>query len=633
MSWCIALLMAAEDGLQFGSEIVFTYGPLAFLGTPLYMYHGSWLASLFFCFSVHFLFVALVVYFVAPLSGKKTPGSIALFLSATLIAILTIPLVPAQDRLLLMAAMLLYLAHHEVTPVSPLFKCVGAGIFIAIVSLGKMSCFYIGITMMLVFVALEARRRQWTYVVSLSLGYIVTLALGWFATGQDLKGVGGFIRYGWEISHGYNDAMALQGPAAETALGVLCLVLLTLLFFMSWFLRNRSAVFMGLTWFYYLANFKLGFVRHDSHAAGFFIFSTLYLTLVACCGIVVARLRWNKLAAIGLLVLFLSGAGMVVSYNGMLLTERPLYAQIQEGTIRDAWRLIRNRAFRGAYVESAKNAMLHIYGLEPGTLGRLVGADTVDILPWETGIAWAADLNWRPRPVFQSYSAYTAALDELNARSLERERGPEWVLWHWSKQSIDGRYALFDEPSTLRTLLCNYRLVESYNLRGRYSHLLALKRSNGTCGESVPLGSIRSKLNTPIPIPEYDEGYVFGRIITHQTLLGKLKSLLIRPGLLEIVFPEAGESFRLNRGVTENGIILGAYARTAEEFADLFSDQAPRQLSMFAVGKRFDGWNLPDWGEDYRPEIEVEFFGIPRSMKQSGRTAEEKAAPVTVRTR
>jgi hypothetical protein len=396
----------------------------------------------------------------------------------------------------------------------------------------------------------------------------------------------------------------------------------------GWFLvgllgRKASAAFIAATWFYYVAYFNLGFVRHDSHAAQFFSFSTLYLTLVACCSMADDRVGTHRMTAAALFMLALSGVGMALSYNGALSTGQPLPVQIREGTIRNAWELASSAPFRESYLKRAKRLMLHTYGLEPDTLGRLVGADTVDVLPWETGIAWAADLNWRPRPVFQSYQAYTTVLDELNAKSLEGERAPEWVVWHWTKNSIDGRYVLFDEPRVLRVLLCHYRLVESYSLRGPYSRLLIFKRSNDTCGKPVPLGSIRSKFDASIPIPEYDKGYVFGRVKTHQTLLGKLKSLLIRPARLEIMFPEAGESFRLNRGVTEDGIILGSFARTGDEFADLFSNKAPRRLSIFAVGRRFDGWDLPDWGEDYRPEVEVDFFGIPRSVKQSGRGGEE----------
>ena len=39
-SWQLALNHAAEYGLTFGDEVIFTYGPLGFLRVPLVAYDG-----------------------------------------------------------------------------------------------------------------------------------------------------------------------------------------------------------------------------------------------------------------------------------------------------------------------------------------------------------------------------------------------------------------------------------------------------------------------------------------------------------------------------------------------------------------------------------------------------------------
>ena len=49
--------------------------------------------------------------------------------------------------------------------------------------------------------------------------------------------------------------------------------------------------------------------------------------------------------------------------------------------------------------------------------GRCVHAE-----PVEVAAIWANDLDWCPLPAFQSYSAYTSRLDEINAGSLRRPR-------------------------------------------------------------------------------------------------------------------------------------------------------------------------------------------------------------------
>ena len=40
--------------------------------------------------------------------------------------------------------------------------------------------------------------------------------------------------------------------------------------------------------------------------------------------------------------------------------------------------------------------------------------------------------RWSPRPVFQSYSAYTPALDQLNASHLASRESADHILMQWA---------------------------------------------------------------------------------------------------------------------------------------------------------------------------------------------------------
>src|SRR5262249_10277685 len=48
--------------------------------------------------------------------------------------------------------------------------------------------------------------------------------------------------------------------------------------------------------------------------------------------------------------------------------------------------------------------------------------------PWAIAAVWANDFTWRPVPVFQTYSAYTSLLDQLNGDSLQSNDGPSAVM-------------------------------------------------------------------------------------------------------------------------------------------------------------------------------------------------------------
>jgi hypothetical protein len=212
MSWGIALLMAAEKSLTFGSQIVWTYGPAAFLDGNLYMYHGLWRISIITSLLFHFFFLALLLHFLTRSLPQGKAGRAARVLLAVVIVLLTAPFLLTHDRILLSAAMLLYLGYQRAPGPLPLFGCGVAGSFVAIASLIKLPCFYIGLVMILVFGGLESRRKGWAYGFTLFLSYLLTLILVWKLCGQELRLFSDFLRYGWEISRGYVDAMGLPGP-------------------------------------------------------------------------------------------------------------------------------------------------------------------------------------------------------------------------------------------------------------------------------------------------------------------------------------------------------------------------------------------------------------------------------------
>jgi len=87
-------------------------------------------------------------------------------------------------------------------------------------------------------------------------------------------------------------------------------------------------------------------------------------------------------------------------------------------------------------------------------LKLLVGHDTVDIIGHEQGSAIFNGLNFRPRPVFQSYSAYSEALLKLNEHYYRSDRAPEFVLQ--KIQTIDERLYGLDDSLVTRHLYRHY---------------------------------------------------------------------------------------------------------------------------------------------------------------------------------
>jgi hypothetical protein len=201
---------------------------------------------------------------------------------------------------------------------------------------------------------------------------------------------------------------------------------------------------------------------------------------------------------------------------------------------------------------AARLGLILEYRIDRRTLGLLRG-HTVDVEPWEASIAWAYDLDWRPLPVFQSYSAYTSDLDDENAESLLAEGGPARILRHvgmGDDRSIDGRYGPFDEPITLRTELCRYRVLRTTE---RYQ---VLARGHDLCGRERPLGQTTTGLGQDVQVPEArPEEAVLVRVEgTEPGAVEAIQGFLYRPGLWLIVVD--GQRYRLIPASARSGLLL-----------------------------------------------------------------------------
>ena len=150
---------------------------------------------------------------------------------------------------------------------------------------------------------------------------------------------------------------------------------------------------------------------------------------------------------------------------------------------------------RAAITADGRASMQATYAVAPEALAALAG-HSVAVEPWEVGAAWAYELDWHPLPVFQNYSAYTSALDRLNAREAESSAGPERILREntavvlpeFPGPDLDGRFPGWDPPEQalrcplqLRPALCGRTVASAWAGAGslRAGTLAGDRRSGG----------------------------------------------------------------------------------------------------------------------------------------------------------
>jgi hypothetical protein len=169
----------------------------------------------------------------------------------------------------------------------------------------------------------------------------------------------------------------------------------------------------------------------------------------------------------------------------------------------------------------------------PDSVVKLIGKESVDAYPWDYSIIPANNLKWQPRPVIQSYAAYTHWLDNENSKHFESKKAATFLIWQLNKvsknimsgsfESIDGRYLLNDEPNTIISILCNYEPV--------YKDEKFIVYKKRTVSQEIKINTVAKTKTTwdkwtETPINQVDLTRV--KVKIHGNILRKIKSFLYK---------------------------------------------------------------------------------------------------------
>lgn len=181
----------------------------------------------------------------------------------------------------------------------------------------------------------------------------------------------------------------------------------------------------------------------------------------------------------------------------------------------------------------------------------------VQVDPTDVSLAWVYDLNWRPAPVFQSFSAYTADLDERNARWLANAPADQLILRAPTK-AIDQRNKLWDTPRYLLAELCDFR-VDSSDARW-----MLLSKAANRCGAPVRASTIRVRAGQHLVPPQGSPDELVTMSFTEDkpsvpVRVGRLVVKSFHPLTVSV----DGSTFRLPRALA-NGPLLDTVPATAD---------------------------------------------------------------------
>ncbi len=568
-SWRMALGWFFHQGLQVGRDVVFTYGPLGFLMGRTYsgLQFGS--IMLWQVFSS----AAFAVIIIAAARGLRGLSRFVYFAFFVLLG------VTYEDALHMIIIALLAWALVRRVGGPPRKSTPWAALLLALLGIIKFTNLMLatlGVVVACVY-ALWKRRRStaWAYAGWFFGGYLGM----WILCGQNPLNLPLYLVNSLEVSRGYQEAMGLISPPDALWKGITVFAILVVYGLQYvWFHPDRAralanAVILGGLVF---LDWKHGFVRSDGHMIGFFICALV--PIVAFPALLEDGPRWRWLLRPALAV-----AGVLCiagTYDALPGVIRYAGGSLQDKVWGNVDALLHWPSFRKSY-----DVKLHEQeqAADLPHVRRAVGNATVDVFGYEQAIALFNHLNYDPRPVFQSYMAYTPRLAQLNADFYESKRAPQFALL--KIESLDNRYPALDDSRLLNIFVHDYEYVLSEN---GYQ----LWRRRADCPDPLTLAprrirTVSTRLNTPVALGgDLEKRHLWATVELPFSLLGRLRDAIYKPPMAQLIIDQQDgrhSEYRLPLLEGEAGFILNPAVMDVADYMNFAGGRPDRWVRSITV--------------------------------------------------
>jgi len=556
-AWTQALHLAFAAQWQFGTDMVFTYGPWGFLARG---YH-----PLTYLDSVIAWVILSLVFLGAGWRLARHFSDNRLVAGLWLVAFAAAASLPAgedfNNRLVAWGVLLLALHFFVEEGVFSLLQ------MLLVVSLGWLSLVkFTGLLESLLVIAVIAadnvfRQRRFPWIVAAWAGGLLFF---WFAAGQHFNLLEPFLVNSWRITSGYTEAMMVTGQ--REACDVTCFLLMAGLLCalagrLAW---ARSRYFgllplAGLGMILFIV-FKLGYVRNGGQHG---TTSATALVLVALACLAVAKLG-KKFTAVAAACLLLASVLYAATVFNFWLPGNGLGRQLA-GTFSPNQLLAPVTVpFTGYLRNDYENNLAHErtnFSLAP-ILGN------ADLYSYDQTVLFAHHVAYQPRPVMQSYSAYTPELAAMNAAHLRGATAADNILF--AVQPIDDRFPALEDGRSWLELLTRYDLKGAADKQGKF--LLLTRAVVPRKFQLTPLKPATTRFGEPVKLPEATNGPVWVEIEIKKSLAGLVVSTLYKPPVLRLTVVLKNHTqprFRLVPGLAAAGFLLSPLIADTHAFAAL----------------------------------------------------------------
>jgi hypothetical protein len=639
-SWIQMLHMAFAERLQFGRDIVFTFGPWGFLFDG---YHpATYLISV-----VVWVVLAVVFWWAAwrvVTHFFKNPLVSWLWMMVV-IGLASISAYVLIDARLTAWPVLLLLLHFSVEERAFTLTQAMLVVSLALLSLIKSSIFTIAIVTVLIIAADNVfRQRRFPWIV---LAFAGGIFFFWVLAGQGITRFGLYLRGASEIVSGYTEAMMLQQPTDKVDIIRFWEVAIAVFALVGYVLCKQHRLFgvlplLGFA-FIVFAAFKHGYVRHDMHeipATNLLLLAALlWLPVAWFAGRCTTResdaaaskswpttskkrsmteknrsrtrqnisktaarattpsskawrtkppgasrskpISWRRWLVPAVLLPLIFATPLASLSLRRYYANNSLFSVLAQ-QLRAQNLFAPAKTFR-EFLEDRQHSFraynTYAAGLSAGKFPNLDIHGSADVYPLSQTVALPQGLTCRPRPIFQSYSAYTPNLAEMNAAHLRSDRAADHILFDvWT---IDGRFPTQDDSLSWPELLTRYDIKR---VAGRY--ILMTKSVTPRHYELTSIAETVANFDEGIEVPSMIGGPIWVRIDIQQSFYGNVVAMLYRPPRVSLtLFTRTGRTYsgRLLPAVARAGFLLSPLIENRQSFFSLASTNWQRELADLEV--------------------------------------------------
>jgi len=463
-SWHLALHIGTLQNFVWGTDIIWPNGPLGYLLFPLNIDNELWTQSFFYWVIMHSLFFLTLNFF---LLKTESPLRNAIIFGFFWVIFMNFQPIYLPFFGILLGFFLYFQYNNKKILLIPLAVSTAFLLYVKLdlgigtFSILLLSCFYLLI------------KKQWKEPIILISIYFISVFFIWINTGSSFDNFQNYIFTSLDIASGYPLAMSYDVMPGIFILMPISAGLVIFFWILEYKKNSKESLkFLFISPVIVFFFFKIGYVRDDSgHMMHFFL-------LISGFFLILTFLNKNesgkllKFFTYGLVILFIF-VGSMTLYEGRIIQQNDSleiesvsrtfeklishYTKTHLTNLPQKTDFLVNDDSFSPIREEQKENIKKAYPLSQKTL-EVLNDHTIDVVPWDVAMAYAYGLNYHPRPVFQSYSVYTANLDKINAEFYEKDTAPKFVLYE--TKTIDNRFPLFEEPATLRSLICNYHFLE-----------------------------------------------------------------------------------------------------------------------------------------------------------------------------